>query len=421
MMKNLLLRCASALALVLLPTMGHAGFFKWEMVELPAESGASCGNGTPYRFFVNRTPLNRHLAVTFEGGGACWDQNACEGKGPYSASNPDGIPPDYMKSLSTMAAGGLVTPFTSRLDPFQKVRTQDWTLVYLPYCTGDIHAGSAVVVYDDATPSQPRIQHHQGQANIKGASQWLRNHLGRPDDLLMGGFSAGGVGSTVNYATMRDTLAPRGRSSLLADSGPLFSAPAGSNRQESPSLPLHQRIRAAWGLDTAQGMITRLAQRLPAMDSSNIGTLATGLARAYPQDRFGYMAFQTDGVFSGFSYLDFHPEVAEQTDRELQKQMLNALWRTDLARWLPILAAEHNVDYHVPFFRDFNEAHCLTIVDFSGTGIEEAGLSDLSPFVNAVLDRTAQMRNFETDNTSDLSQALSPILKLLNWLTQLFV
>src|SRR5690606_14940600 len=31
----------------------HAAYFTWEMVELPASSGASCGNGTPYRFFVN--------------------------------------------------------------------------------------------------------------------------------------------------------------------------------------------------------------------------------------------------------------------------------------------------------------------------------------------------------------------------------
>ncbi|RYE72055.1 MAG: pectinacetylesterase, partial [Oxalobacteraceae bacterium] len=35
----------------------QAAYLKWEMVELPVSSGASCGNGTPYRFFVNRTPF----------------------------------------------------------------------------------------------------------------------------------------------------------------------------------------------------------------------------------------------------------------------------------------------------------------------------------------------------------------------------
>src|SRR5882724_7717593 len=113
-----------------------AGYFQWDMVELPASSGAACGNGTPYRFFVNRTPLSKSMVIVYEGGGACWDQNACLGIGPLSASNPDGIPPDYMQQLSG-AAFGLVTPFSARSDPFQAVQTQSWNIVYLPYCTGD--------------------------------------------------------------------------------------------------------------------------------------------------------------------------------------------------------------------------------------------------------------------------------------------
>ena len=41
-------------------TTGNVGpapttFNKWEAIEAPAASGASCGNGSPYRFFVNRT------------------------------------------------------------------------------------------------------------------------------------------------------------------------------------------------------------------------------------------------------------------------------------------------------------------------------------------------------------------------------
>ena len=41
-------------------TTGNVGpapttFNKWEAIEAPASSGASCGNGSPYRFFVNRT------------------------------------------------------------------------------------------------------------------------------------------------------------------------------------------------------------------------------------------------------------------------------------------------------------------------------------------------------------------------------
>ncbi|MCO5976653.1 pectinacetylesterase family protein [Ideonella oryzae] len=399
---------------LLVSPWAQAGYFTWDMVELPASSGAACGNGTPYRFFVNRTPLNHDVAITFEGGGACWDQNACEGKGDYAASNPDGIPPDYMKSLKYMAARGLVTPFSSRLDPLQKARTQDWSLVYLPYCTGDVHAGQKVVVYADADPAHPRVEHHQGQVNIQAAMAWLRSHWGRPTDLLVGGFSAGGVGSTVNYQTVRQMLAPSGRSSLLADSGPLFSAPRGNTPQQSPSLPLHERIRQAWGLDGPKGMVTRLARTLPGLDTNNLGSVNAALANKYPQDRFGYLAFQTDGVFSGFSYTDFFPDIANEPDPDVRAQKLNALWRSDLANWLPLLNAAPNIDYHVPFYRDFNDSHCLTIVDFSGTGIQEQGLADIGPFVDNLLDRGPTMRNVEVDQVSDLTQWLSPILRLLN-------
>jgi hypothetical protein len=196
--------CGAALALPA-TLVASADYFRWEMVELPASSGAACGNGTPYRFFVNRTPLSRDLVLVYEGGGACWDQKACLGEGSLGAANPDGIPPDYMQQLNT-AAFGLVTPFSSRNDPFQAVQTQSWNIVYLPYCTGDVHSGSKIRSYNDAYPDTPRVQYHQGQANIRGAAQWLRDSLGRPNKLLLTGFSAGGVGSTVTYDLVRTAL-----------------------------------------------------------------------------------------------------------------------------------------------------------------------------------------------------------------------
>ena len=53
-------------------------------------------------------------------------------------------------------------------------------------------------------------------------------------------------------------------------------------------------------------------------------------------------------------------------------------------------------------------------VDFSGTGIQEQGIADIAPFVDNLLDRGPTMRNVEADQVSDLTQWLSPILRLLN-------
>ncbi|MEK8031625.1 pectin acetylesterase-family hydrolase [Ideonella sp. DXS29W] len=416
---SLLRRLFAAMALMLLAPMAQAAWFIWETIELPMSTGASCGNGTPYRFFVNRTPLNSHLAITFEGGGACWDQDACEGVGAYSATNPDGIPGDYM-SQPNSAAGGLVTPFSARLDPFQGVRTQDWTLVYMPYCTGDVHTGNLVRVYNDQRPDQPRVQYHRGQANVKAAADWMRRNLGRPGHLLLTGFSAGGVGSTANYAIVRDALAPRGRATLMADSGPLMNAPRGQTKEQSPSLPLQELIRVSWGLDLPGGMIPTLQAKLPTLNVDNMGSLSGALARQYPKDRFGYLLFQEDAIFAGFSYLDFFPDIANEPNPDKQKRMLNALWRQDIAAWLPLLDAEPNISYHVPFFRDFNESHCLTIVDFSGTGIQEKGIADAEPFINNALDRKPPMRNVEHDQVTDLTQPLSVALEILAIVLDIF-
>ena len=411
-------RLVPALLLTLVPLLAQAGYFQWDTVELPASSGASCGNGTPYRFFVNRNPFNKDTVVVYEGGGACWDQKACLGQGKLSASNPNGIPADYLSQFNT-AAYGLVTPFSSRLNPFQSVRTQGWNMVYLPYCTGDVHTGSLLKVYTDADPANPRVQFHRGQANVRGAAQWIRANMGRPAQLLLTGFSAGGVGSTATYPLMRDTLQPTGRASLLADSGPLFPAPRSSTPAQHPSLLLHNRIRSAWGLDAPGGMVTQFAG-LPGFNTDDLGSITGTLATRYPNDRFGYMVFELDGNFSSFSYEKFYTAISGAPNDDARRAELYGRWFRDISQWLPAINSFANVAYHVPFYRPFNDSHCLTIVDFSGTGIEERGINDLSAFVNNTLDRGTPMRNLETDWVSDFSRPVSFALQLLSVVLGLF-
>ncbi|CAN5409274.1 pectin acetylesterase-family hydrolase [soil metagenome] len=406
-----------AAALFLLPAFAQAGYFQWDVVQLPASSGASCGNGTPYRFFVNRTPFTRNTTVLYEGGGACWDQAACEGQGPLHAANTDGIPADYMQRLDTQAVLGLVTPFTARLDPFQAAPTQLWNMVFLPYCTGDVHTGSATRIYSDSNPATPRVQYFRGQANVRAAAAWLRANLGKPNDLLITGFSAGGVGATATYALMRDTLAPTGRAQLLADSGPLVPAPRSATTAQAPSLPLHNTIRAAWGLDTAGGLVTSFAG-LAGFDVNDMGSISPALALRYPKDRFGYLLFQQDGTFSAFSYAKFYPEIAAAAnDPDTYNALLNTRWRQDIGNFRSVLDGQANIGYHMAFFRPFNKSHCLTIVDWSGTGIEEVGLPSIAPFVDNILARGAPpLRNYETDNVSDLSRPVSWVLALVTLL-----
>lgn len=413
------MRCLPSVSLALGLSFASAAqaLYTWETVTLPASSGASCGNGTPYRFFVNTALLTKNLVVEIEGGGACWDQRACEGQGPLSANNPDGVGGDYMISLSTTAAG-LVAPFTTRLNAIQPVRTQSWNQVFLPYCTGDVHTGAKLQVYDDADAAHPRVQYHRGQANVRAAAAWLRAHLGRPDQLLITGFSAGGVGATANYAVMRDTLAPTGPASLIADSGPLFPAPRGGSAAQYPSLPLHNRIREAWGLDQPGALVTSFAG-LAGFDANDLGTLSDALALRYPNDRFAYALFGADEEFSAFSYAKFDPVVAAATG-SAQLALQNQRWQQDIDHWLPVLATRSNVSWYLPWYRNLVGSHCLSIVDFSNTGIEDRGIASFSSFVDNTLDRGSPMRAREAANVADTQRPLSPAATLMGLLLSLF-
>jgi Pectinacetylesterase len=400
------------------PAVAQAGYYQWDAVTLPVVTGASCGNGTPYRFFVNRAWRAKDTVVVLEGGGACWDQASCEGTGPLSASNPDGVDTDYMRSSSN-AAFGLITPFISRLNVLERVRTQGWNMVYLPNCTGDAHTGNQVQVYDDARPDTPRVQYHRGQANLRAAAAWIGSSL-RTRELLITGFSAGAVGATAGYPILRDAIAPSGKATLLADSGPLFSAPRQADPAAYPSLPLHQRIRTVWGLDTPEGLLATSLNALPGFSPDDLGSVPGALALRYPQDRFAYMSFIRDETFSAFSYAKFDPAVSAMADEASRLPLLLASWERDLNRWVETLQPHGNVSWHLPYFRNFAGSHCLTVVDFSGTGIEEVGLGSIQPFINNALDRGEPMRHVETDRLSDFLRPLGDGLRRLMGVLRLF-
>lgn len=426
-----------ALALVaMLPLASHAAYYKWEAVELPASSGAACGDGSPYRFFVNRTPFTSKTVVIFEGGGACWDQNACAGKSDsplgisiLSASNPNGIPADYMTNvlsvlnggMSGVAVGGLITPFSMRLHPLQKVQTQSWNIVYAPYCTGDVHTGNKITAYGDADPSAPRMQYHKGSVNGYAMAQWLGANFKRPDQLLVTGFSAGGAGATANYGWLRLAMNPK-KSAMLADSGPLFQVNRTDSPAVSPSVKLHNKIRDVWGLDGRDGLVTKLLTMYPnAGTAENLGSLSTGLAKIFPQDRFNFSTLQQDGIYSAFSYTPFYPEIAATESGVPRDTLLNQKWAPEVSKWVEAMKPYPNIGYYVPFYRDLLKSHTLTTLTFSGTAIKEANIDSLNVVVDNLIDGTGTpIRAYETQrnlqNTKvpgTLDSLLGSVYKLL--------
>ena len=393
-------------------------FNKWEAITVPVETGASCGNGSPYRFFVNRTTnttnKNKTL-VMYEGGGACWGQNQCKNilkDGQLGATNYNGIPTNYMST--GLALGGLVTPFTSRNHPLQKVQTQSWNIVYVPYCTGDVHTGNKVGVFDDADPKKPLTYSFHGFRNSEAVANWLGKYLPAQDKMMVTGFSAGGAGATAAYGMIRLAANPK-QMSLLADSGPLFQVDTHDSPEESPSVLLHNKIRTTWGLDGEEGIVSKLIATYPtAGTTDNLGSLTPGLAKVFPNDRFGYAVFQQDMVYSAFSYVSFYPEIAAAPAGAKRDALLNVKWTKEVKKWVAAMEAQPNIGYYVPYGREFLKSHTLTTASFANTAIKEDNLPNVGAFVDNLLDDSKPLiRAYEQNPKIQKGGFFSPISEAL--------
>jgi len=400
------------------PTGFNSGFkptnyYAWQTVQMAPQTGAVCGNGSPYKFFVNRVPNTRNTIIYLEGGGACWDYASCTGQsGIRGARNPDGIPNDYMSLLNP--GSSLVSPFVVRLHPWTRVKTQNWNMIYVPYCTGDIYSGDKVAVYEDPQSQQaPLVWHHNGLRNMRAVVGWLKDNLPRPTQMLTTGCSAGGAGSLTNYAPTRQDIAPT-RSFLINDSGPVFSAVSGGGNEAYPSLPLQGFIRNAWGLDA--GPLPYLQSRLPGLNLNNLGSLYPALSSNLVGDRMGHTHFWKDLNYSSYSYERFYPEIINAPNQAAKEALIHAKWNVDTSRLRNELANLPNVGGYFPQYRAVNESHCTSIIEFANADIQEQNLQ-LDDFVNNVMNGSGPV--LDASEQSDTADRNKPFNLLYYALDQL--
>jgi hypothetical protein len=136
-----------------------------------------CGDGSPWMFFVRPGSVNR-LVIELQGGGGCWSEETCF------------ITPRAVTSLRRepdLASEQANVGIHDKDDPDNPVA--DWHHVIVSYCTGDLHWGSADVIYGG------RTFFHRGATNVRAVLQWLGEHVWAPEQILVTGHSAGSYGS----------------------------------------------------------------------------------------------------------------------------------------------------------------------------------------------------------------------------------
>jgi hypothetical protein len=274
----------------------------------------------------------------------------CSGNGgpAAGAANPNGIPDTHMDLW------GVHTPLIRRDDFAGGSPMGDWNLIFIPYCTGDVHTGNNEKDYvDDNGMIEPFTYIHNGHNNIMGIIQWMSDWFPQIDRMYVGGCSAGGAGTQVNYYFFR-TLLNVTSGYMLNDSGPIF--PNSEN-----SAPLHNTIIDSWNL-------------LPVIDTlgdedqanaikEDFGNINAILAQEFPNDRMAITYFLRDYNYSRFSYERFYDGI--------DKAGILDLWGQDTALLVEQYDQYDNLGYYIPYFRTLNDSHCTTIFGFGGSEIDE--------------------------------------------------
>jgi hypothetical protein len=340
------------------------GYRRWIKIEPP---GAVCSDGSQYKFFVNFSTSSDNLLIDYEPGGACWDYPSCSGQtGIMGAANPNGIPDDHMNFW------GIASPLLRRsrsLNP-----AWDWNMIFMPYCTGDVHTGNNDITYTDETGTNPPLLfRHRGHDNTMKAIDWIDENFPVIPRMFVTGCSAGGVGSQVNYYFLRSGLPQVQHGYLLNDSGPVF--PGGGY-----SDPLHAKIRVSWNVDP-------ILDSLPdSFDVNDFGAINTLLADQFPRDRLAVTFFRRDYNFSVYSYRRFYTP-------EPTKDEIHAMFWQDTQNLVAMYDTRDNLGYYIPYFREFNDSHCTSVLGYGGTDIAESGV-DLLAYIQNLLDDSAPLQSY---------------------------
>jgi hypothetical protein len=166
-----------------------------------------CMDGSTYSFFVKRGSVNK-LVMYYQGGGACWNQVTCGIPLCDTTVQPSGSdnPNDPVNHYGFGDLSNLLNPF------------KDWNIVFVAYCSCDIHYGDAVQDYTDAYPIPPLHVVHHGFHNAKVAEKWAREHFVNPEMVFVTGSSAGAYGAVFN-APLLEKVWPASQFRVLGDAG----------------------------------------------------------------------------------------------------------------------------------------------------------------------------------------------------------
>lgn len=159
---------------------------KWHTVLLKGKS--MCSDGSEYAVFVKKGS-SKNVIIHFSGGGACWDGNSADKiitiRSVFNGYSKD-LKAFYFSKLQFFYPKAL-TGLIDNESPNNAFR--DWNVVFIPYCTGDLHIGNAI---NDYSFNGKEIKiYHNGRNNSLASLNWAFDNFKNVEKILVSGESSG--------------------------------------------------------------------------------------------------------------------------------------------------------------------------------------------------------------------------------------
>lgn len=288
----------------------------WTWIDFP---DTKCGDGSETGAAINPGTSGR-VVFYLEGGGACWDGQTC---------NFGQLATNVQSGFDGNDAAGYFAQFGERGiwdrnnddNPFK-----DDSFVWVPYCTGDLHAGTVETNGYNVM--------HVGYNNVEAILQRVVPTFGDADSVVLTGTSAGGFGAILNFEHVQ-SLFQHIPVHLLVDSAPPMT-------NEYIKQDFQDIQRAAWGLDNI----------IPddCADCSDFHNTFIHFATKYEDRNIGLVSSYEDQTLLFFFGLGWNP-IGSMTGADYTNgltEMLGNLIENDNVRTYFVASDKHVFFYDSP-------------------------------------------------------------------------
>jgi Pectinacetylesterase len=285
------------------PIVSTANAWNW----VPFDD-AKCGDGSSVGLGINPSTTSSRVLIYLEGGGECYNSLTCYTLQTASYFTTGYSETDFnaeVASTDYISKSGGFFDRTAATNPFK-----DYSFVYVPYCTGDIHAGNSVVQLDGQTA------YFVGFKNMQLFLSNLYPTFRNADRVVLTGSSAGGFGAVLNWWQTQRAFG-NVRVDMIDDSGAF--------------MPPDIQAMGNGGEATAAGVWNLPSTRPPTCTtcSTDITTIFDFYSTQFPTSRGALLSYTQDSVlptYDGITTAEFTAGLDE-----LEADQFNASSNPNLA------------------------------------------------------------------------------------------